>query len=74
MLRSTYGKSLIANAKDVPAALMYGAQVGQDINCRTVGRCIHGAEIDREIGDFIPRDDADNVVPIAIGRITPLLD
>jgi hypothetical protein len=34
---------------------MYGAQVDQDINCRVVGRCVHGAEIDRELGDLVPR-------------------
>jgi hypothetical protein len=38
------------------SALMYGAGVDQDINCRTVGRCIYGNLIDRELGDMIPRD------------------
>lgn len=37
------------------SALMYGAEVDQDINCRTVGRCTFGGVIDREIGDMIPR-------------------
>jgi hypothetical protein len=32
---------------------MYGIQVEQDINCRTFGRCVHGAEIDREIGNLV---------------------
>jgi hypothetical protein len=44
---------------------MYGAQVDQDINCRIVGRCVYGAEIDRELRDLIPRDAAGNVIPIA---------
>jgi hypothetical protein len=35
---------------------MYGALVDQDINCRTVGRCVYGAPIDRELGDLIPRE------------------
>jgi hypothetical protein len=35
---------------------MYAMQVDQDINCRTVGRCIFGAPIDRELGDVIPLD------------------
>src|SRR5262249_12391092 len=39
----------------IPTALMYGAQVDQDINCRTVGRCTYGDEIDRELLDMIPR-------------------
>lgn len=64
------GKSAFTNLANFPAALMYGAQVDQDINCRTVGRCLHGAEIDRELGDLIPRDDAGNVIPLAqdLGR------
>jgi hypothetical protein len=63
------GKSAFTNLANFPAALMYGAQVDQDINCRSVGRCIHGAEIDRELGDLIPRDDTGNV-PISqnLGR------
>jgi hypothetical protein len=40
------------------SALMYGAEVDQDINCRTVGRCIYGNVIDREIGDMVPRQKA----------------
>ena len=34
---------------------MGGANIDQDINCRTVGRCVFGAPIDRELGDIIPR-------------------
>jgi uncharacterized protein len=48
----------------IPTALMYGALVDQDINCRTVGRCVHGAPIDREIGDLIPRDDQGGIIPL----------
>jgi hypothetical protein len=43
---------------------MYGAQVDQDVNCRTMGRCVHGAPIDLELGDLIPRDDDGNVIPL----------
>ncbi len=43
--------------------LMYAMQVDQDTNCRTVGRCIYGAPIDREIGDLIPKDASNK--PIA---------
>jgi patatin-like phospholipase len=39
----------------LPGALMGGASVDQDTNCRIIGRCVHGAPIDREIGDLIPR-------------------
>src|SRR5882724_1459828 len=42
-----------------------GAVVDQDINCRTVGRCVYGAPIDREVGDLIPRDVAGQVLPLS---------
>jgi hypothetical protein len=67
------GKSAFTNLANFPAALMYGAQVDQDINCRTVGRCVHGAPIDRELGDLIPRrgeGDGRRPVPLSedLGR------
>ena len=34
----------------------------QDIKCRTVGRCIHGGLIDREVGDLIPRERDGQIV------------
>lgn len=34
---------------------MYGIQVEQDVNCRTIGRCTYGAHLDREILDLVPR-------------------
>lgn len=57
------GKNAVANLVSFPGALMYGAQVDQDINCRTVGRCVHGAPIDRELGDLIPRRGAGDPPP-----------
>ena len=64
------GKTAFTNLANFPAALMYGAQVDQDVNCRTVGRCVHGAPIDREVGDLVPRDDAGNMIPLSqnLGR------
>ena len=64
------GKSAFTNLANFPAALMYGAQVDQDINCRTVGRCVHGAPIDRELGDLVPRDASGAPVPLSedLGR------
>ncbi len=50
--------NLVEHAKGLPSALMYAAQVDQDVNCRTVGRCVHGAVIDREMCDLIPRAGA----------------
>lgn len=48
------GKFLLRNAALIPSAMMYGALVDQDINCRVTGRCVHGAPIDSELGDLIP--------------------
>lgn len=72
------GKNAFSNLVSFPGALMYGAQVDQDINCRVVGRCIHGGEfdvklgrcdteIDREIGDLVPRDSNGAAIPISTG-------
>ncbi|HEX6186274.1 MAG TPA: hypothetical protein VFZ44_20460, partial [Pyrinomonadaceae bacterium] len=59
------GKNAFSNLVNFPSALMYGAQVDQDINCRTIGRCIHGPVIDRELGDLIPRDEDGRPVPFS---------
>jgi hypothetical protein len=48
--------NLLNTLKELPTNLMYAMQVDQDINCRTVGRCIFGAHIDRELQDMIPLD------------------
>jgi len=63
-------RGLLANVAGLPGALMYGAMIDQDTTCRHVGRCVHGAVLDREIGDMIPRDDAGNVIPLShnLGR------
>ena len=50
-------QNLLSNVAGIPGALMNGAQVDQDVNCRTVGRCLFGAPIDRELGDLISRRD-----------------
>jgi hypothetical protein len=60
------GKNLFSNLTELPSALMYGAQVDQDINCRMVGRCVHGTPIDRELGDMIPRDESNPPRPIPL--------
>ncbi len=46
-------RNLLGNMQNIPAELMYGIQVEQDVNCRTFGRCVHGSEIDREMGNLI---------------------
>jgi predicted acylesterase/phospholipase RssA len=45
---------LLNNAALIPNALMYGALIDQDINCRMTGRCVHGSKLDSELGDLIP--------------------
>ncbi|KAA5538854.1 patatin-like phospholipase family protein [Adhaeribacter rhizoryzae] len=54
--------NLLETLKELPNNLMYSMQVDQDINCRTVGRCIFGAPIDRELGDLIPLDEENNII------------
>jgi predicted acylesterase/phospholipase RssA/predicted transposase YbfD/YdcC len=46
-------RNVVGNLQNLPGELMYGIQLDQDINCRTFGRCVHGAQIDREIGDLV---------------------
>jgi uncharacterized protein len=75
------GKNAFSNLVSFPAALMYGAQVDQDINCRIIGRCIYAGEydslvgrsdmdIERELGDLLPRSDEGLDVPLSedLGR------
>ncbi len=42
---------LVFNAKNLTSVFMNGASVGQDLLCRTLGRCRFGEPLDREIGD-----------------------
>ena len=64
------GKNALSNLARIPSALMYGASVDQDLNCRTIGRCVYGAPLDREVGDLIPRDAGGNAIPLSkdLGR------
>jgi hypothetical protein len=62
-------KNAFSNLVSFPGALMYGAQIDQDINCRTIGRCVHGAPIDRELGDLIPRrGEGDERKPVPLSE------
>jgi uncharacterized protein len=62
--------NLVEAAKNTLSALMRQAEVDQDTNCRTVGRCSYGHELDREIGDLIPRDVNGERTPLSqnLGR------
>ena len=46
------GRHLISNAESIPAGLMQRIAIENDIKCRTIGRCVYGAKIDRELGDL----------------------
>jgi hypothetical protein len=48
-------KNIVSTVAGLPGELMYGIQVDQDVNCRTIGRCTYGAQLDREILDLVPR-------------------
>jgi len=49
-------RNIVATVGGLPGELMYGIQVEQDINCRTIGRCAYGAHLDREVLDMVPRE------------------
>jgi hypothetical protein len=51
-------KNIVSTVAGLPGELMYGIQVDQDINCRTVGRCVYGTPLDREVLDLVPRQAA----------------
>ncbi len=57
-------QNLASAAANTLSAIMHQAQVDQDINCRTVGRCGHGPWLDREIADLIPRDTDMRPIPL----------
>ena len=45
--------NLLYNADSLPSALMYAALNEQDFLCRTLGNCLAGDMLDREVGDMI---------------------
>ncbi|GLU51540.1 hypothetical protein Dfri01_10010 [Dyadobacter frigoris] len=44
--------NLLYNATSIPSALMFAASNEQDFLCRTFGKCVHGDELDREVGNM----------------------
>jgi patatin-like phospholipase/acyl hydrolase len=48
-------RNAVSNLTGLPSALMYSAMVDQDTTCRTIGRCVAGPVLDREIGDLVCR-------------------
>ncbi len=57
-------RGVINNVSGIPGSLMYAAMVEQDTLCRQVGRCVHGAPLDREIGDMIPRHSDGSMISL----------
>ncbi len=62
--------NMVSSLAGLPGALMNGASIDQDVNCRVIGRCVYGAPVDREIGDMIPVDASGARLPLAqdLGR------
>lgn len=54
-------KNIVSTVAGLPGELMYGIQVEQDINCRTIGRCTYGSRLDRELLDLVPRQISDDM-------------
>lgn len=63
--------NMLSTGVGLPSALMYGSLVDQDINCRAIGRCVYGEEIDRELLDMIPRSGP-NVGPYDARTARPI--
>jgi uncharacterized protein len=47
-------RSVFEVAMGIAGELMNGMAYDQDINCRTVGRCLFGPVLDREVWDLVP--------------------
>lgn len=48
------GESILETAASLPAEMMRAVAMENDMSCRTIGRCVAGPQLDREIGDMIP--------------------
>ena len=45
--------NIVYNASSLPSAFMFAAANEQDFLCRVFGNCLHGDEIDREVGTMM---------------------
>lgn len=52
--------NLLSNMARTLSGLMSQAAVDQDVNCRTIGRCMHGHHLDNELGQLLADRDDDN--------------
>jgi patatin-like phospholipase/acyl hydrolase len=62
--------NLLTNAQTIPTNLMYSMSIDQDTICRTIGRCVHGAALDRELGDLVHRAQQETTAK-AEGPVSP---
>lgn len=53
-----FAMNVVYNAISVPGVLMGGALNQQDLACRVLGYCRHGAELDREVGELLGDQEA----------------
>lgn len=65
------GKSILTNARTLPATLMTSISVENDINCRIIGRCVYGDRIDSEIGSLIPAESRASPRQFLYARYNP---
>ena len=61
-------QNLAGSAIQTLKALMSQAAFDQDLSCRTIGRCVHGMPLDREVGDLVPRDDQGARIPVSVDQ------
>ena len=57
-------QNLASSAANTLSAVMNQAQVDQDMNCRTVGRCTYGPWLDLEVEDLVPSDERGEKLPL----------
>lgn len=57
-------QNLASSAANTLSAVMNQAQVDQDMNCRTVGRCTYGPWMDLEVEGLVPSDERGEKLPL----------
>lgn len=75
-LAGTFERWKLRLANAIPLEMMSGMAYDQDINCRVVGRCVFGGELDREVGDLVYAPGSSPVTPrdFTYARYDPRLD
>jgi hypothetical protein len=62
--------TLLDSFRETFAGLFSQTAFDQDLSCRTFGRCVIGPQLDRELKDLVPRDEAGESIPLShdLGR------